>query len=249
MSKRKENIRYLVRGMHDAAPIALGYFAVAFAIGITAREVGLTTFQAWLASLLVMASAGQYAGFLIIGSHGSLIEMALMILIANARYFLMGCAFSQKIDPNEAKYHRLLMAHGLTDEIFALGIAKNGYVHPFYQYGAMLLAMPGWSFGTVVGVIAGSILPPSVVAALGVALFGMFIAIIIPAAKDDRSIGIVVVTSFVVSLVTTKWTMLASMSPGTRTVILTIILSVLAALLLPLNEEERKQEEAGDPYA
>ncbi len=225
----------LREGVRDGIPIALGYLAVSFALGIAARNAGLSAFQGFLASLLNNASAGQYAGFSLIAVGAPYWEVALITLVANARYLLMSCALSQKFAPDTPFFHRLLVGYDVTDEIFGITIARPGALDPFYTYGAMLVAMPGWALGTALGVLAGNLLPARAVSALSVALFGMFLAVIIPPARRDRVIAALVGIGFAASFAASKWLPLAA---GTRTIVLTVGISALAALLFPLRQEE-----------
>lgn len=230
--------RIFCEGVRDGIPIGLGYFAVAFSLGFTAREAGLDAFQSFLASLLNNASAGEYAGFTVIRENAPYWQMAVMILIANARYLLMSCALSQRFSLDTPWYHRIFIGYDVTDELFGITIARKGCVEPKYFYGAMLCAVPGWSIGTLCGVIAGNILPERIVSALGVALFGMFIAIIIPPARENKIIRLAVIASFISSYAASVMPYLSKLSEGTRIMILTVVLSVLAAVFFPVNEEE-----------
>ena len=162
------NKRAFSKGMYDSIPIALAYFAVAFSLGIMARKAGLTPFQGFLSSMLNHASAGEYAEFTVIEAGAPYIEMALVILITNARYLLMSCALSQRFAPDAPLIHRVLVGFGITDEIFGISIARPGNVNPFYTYGAMALALPAWSSATAIGIVAGNILPASAVSALSI---------------------------------------------------------------------------------
>ncbi len=234
--------RTFCEGVRDGIPIGLGYFAVAFSLGFTAREAGLNAFQGFLASLLNNASAGEYAGFTVIRENAPYWMMAVMILIANARYLLMSCALSQRFSPATPWYHRIFIGYDVTDELFGITIARKGDVEPQYFYGAMLCAVPGWAVGTLCGVMAGNILPERIAAALGVALFGMFIAIIIPPARENKIIRLAVITSFVCSYAASVLPYTKKLSEGTRILILTVVISVLAALFFPVNEEELKDE-------
>ena len=237
MMKSKSSSVFL-EGVRDGIPIALGYFAVSFSLGIAARNVGITAVQGILASFLCMASAGQYALFSLIGAAASLGEIALVTLITNARYFLMSCALSQKIDPNMKNYHRFLFGAVVTDEIFGITVARPGYLDPLYNYGAMAVTMPGWAVGTGLGIVMGTILPARLVSALSVALFGMFIAVFIPPAKKDKVILGCVAVSFAAALLFDLVPFLAKISAGTRTIILTVVISAAAAALFPAKEAE-----------
>ncbi len=228
----------LLRGMRDGLPIALGYFAVAFTLGIAARNAGLGPLHGLVSSLLVNASAGQYAGYAMIAADATLWEMAAMILVANARYFLMSCALSQKFSPETPFYHRLLVGFDVTDELFGLAIAQEGWLPPVYMYGAMMLAMPGWASGTALGIAAGSVLPARLVSALSVAIYGMFIAVIIPPARKDRIVGVFVALSFLFSWLFSVLPLVRDISEGLRTILLTVLLASAAAVLFPVKDEE-----------
>ena len=190
--------KYL-EGFKDGIAIGLGYFAVAFSLGIIARMSGISYIEGFIASLFTSASAGEYAVFTLIGEMGSYLSVCLITIIANARYFLMSCSLVQKLDEHESTLKRLIMGFGVTDEIFAISIAQKGKLNPFYFYGAMTSAIIPWAIGTSCGILVGDILPASVVSALGVALYGMFIAIIIPPAKHNKDIALAVIISFICS--------------------------------------------------
>ena len=224
------------QGVRDGIPIALGYFAVSFSLGIAARSAGLTVAQGMIASVLCMASAGQYALFTLVGAAASFWEVALVTLITNARYFLMSCALSQRIDPKMKNFHRFIFGAVVTDEIFGISIARPGYLDPRYNYGAMAVAVPGWSIGTGLGILMGNLLPGRIVSALSVALYGMFLAIIIPPAKKDKVVALCVVLSFAASYAFDVIPLLAAISAGTRTILLTVVISAAAALLFPAKE-------------
>lgn len=226
-----------IQGVRDGIPICLGYFAVSLALGITARNAGLTAFQAGLASFLTNASAGQYAGFTVIGEQGSYLEMAMMILVANARYLLMSCALTQKLKPGTGLAPRLLIGFDVTDEIFGVSISQPGYLEPVYSYGVILAALPGWCGGTVLGVIMGNILPPSVVSALSVALYGMFLAVIIPPARKNRVVAGLVLVSMLLSLGVNYLPLISTLSSGTKIILLTVGISAVAAVCFPVQEE------------
>ena len=223
------------QGLHDGIPIGLGYFAVAFSLGIICRNSGLNVFQGFLASLLNNTSAGEFAAITLIGENASYMEIALVTLIANARYMLMSCALSQRLNTGESFIHRLGIAFAVTDELFGIAIARNGKLSPWYYYGAMAVAIPGWSLGTACGIIAGGALPERLVSALSVALFGMFLAVIIPPARQSRIILTVVLASFAASFTANYWQPLAELSGGTRTIILTVVIAAIAAWLRPVN--------------
>ena len=225
------------RGLRDGIPIGLGYLAVSFSLGISAKNAGLTAFQSFLISAFCNASAGEYAGFTSIGAGASYWELALVTFITNARYLLMSCALSQRMRPGTGLGHRLLMSYGITDELFGITIARPGYLNPYYTYGAILLAAPAWAIGTALGIIAGNALPLRVVSALSVALYGMFLAIIIPPARKNRIVAALVVISFVLSFACEYLPGISALSGGTRTIILTVAISAAAAVLFPVKQE------------
>ncbi len=230
------NRQALADGFRDGIPIGLGYFVVSFTLGITAKHAGLNPFQGFLASLLNNASAGEYAGFTVIAADAPYIEIAIITLVANARYLLMSTVMSQKFSPETPFYHRIFVGFDVTDEIFGISVARKGWLNPFYNYGAMLTALPGWSIGTALGIIAGNVLPLSAVSALSVALYGMFLAIIIPPARKDKIIGAAVAISFAMSFLAE--TFFSEISAGTRTIFLTVLIAGAAAVLHPVTEKK-----------
>lgn len=169
--------------------------------------------------------------------EASYVEVAIMTFIANARYLLMSIALSQKIKPEASIGHRFLVAFDITDEIFALSVSQPGYLNPNYTYGIITLALPAWAFGTMLGCLAGSILPARIVSALSVALYGMFLAIIIPPAKKDKVVLGLIVISFASSYLARILPGIASISSGTRTILLTLVISAVAAIVFPHKEE------------
>ena len=225
-------------GQKDVIPVALGYFAVAFALGIAMRNAGIGPFAGFIISFLNMASAGEYAGTTMIAAHATLIETALMVLAANARYLLMSTAFSQKFDEKTKMIHRWLVGFVLTDELFALAIRRKGPLQPAYYYGMMSLSMPGWAFGTMLGIIFGTVLPSRIVSALSVALFAMFLAVIIPPSRENPAIRAVVLTAFALSSLSTVIPGIRDLPEGVRMISLTVIIASAAAILRPVSEEE-----------
>ena len=232
-----ENRQALMDGMRDGTPIALGYFVVSFTLGIVAKYVGLSPLQGFVISLLNNASAGEFAAFTAIGANESYFELALLTLVANARYVLMSTVLSQKFSPDTPFYHRIFVGFDVTDEIFGISIARGGrWLNPFYNYGAMLVALPGWSLGTAFGIVAWSFFSEAVASALSVALYGMFIAVIIPPARKDKIIGGAVVVSFVLSYL--GEILLLDISGGNRIILLTILIAGAAAILYPIKEDD-----------
>ena len=232
--------------MRDAIPIALGYLAVSFTLGIAAKNAGFTPFQAFLVSFTNNASAGEFAGFTLIAAGGGYLEVAILILITNARYLLMSCALSQKLPPDTPMIQRLLLSYDVTDELFGISVAVPGKLNPYYSFGAYTIALPGWAFGTLFGTLMGSILPANIVSALSVGLYGMFLAIIIPPARKNKILAGVVLISMGASFAFTKLPVIHTLSTGTRTILLTILIAGGAAILFPVNEdvEDEKSTES-----
>ena len=192
---RNENRTWFSRGLRDGLPIALGYLAVSFTLGIAAKNAGLSPFQAMLASLTNNASAGEFAGFTLISAGAGYLEVALMVFIANARYLLMSCALSQKLPQKTPLRHRLLIATDIADEIFGVSMAVPGKLNPFYTYGIIAIAAPCWATGTYLGVLMGNLLPLNIVRALSIGLYGMFLAVIVPPAKENKILAGVILIS------------------------------------------------------
>ena len=239
-AQRAVRRRDFLAGVRDGVPIGLGYLAVAFSLGIAARSAGLNAFQGFLISLLNNASAGEYAAFTVIAADSGFVEMALITLITNARYLLMSCSLSQKFAPGTPMRHRLLVGYDVTDELFGLAISCDGWLDPYYMYGAILVAAPSWAVGTALGVVVGNLLPARVVSALSVALYGMFLAIIIPPARKNKVVAVLVLLSFALSLAFGYLPFVSTLSSGTRTIILTVALSAGAALFFPVKDEEKE---------
>lgn len=237
MKQISQNKTSFFKGMRHGVPIFLGYFVVSFSLGIAAANIGLNALQGFLASFLNHASAGQYAGFTAIAADAAYFEIALVTLITNSRYLLMSASLSQHFSPNTPFIHRLGVAYALTDEIFSISINSGKYLNPFYSYGAFCVASPGWCIGTVLGILAGNILPVRFVSALSVALYGMFLAIVIPVAKKNKVIAGLVIISFICSFAFSKIPLICELNLSTRIIILTVVISLLAALFFPIKEE------------
>lgn len=238
----EQNRNAFLNGMRDGFPIGLGYLAVSFSLGIAAKNAGLTWLQGFFASALCNASAGEYAGFSMIAACATYLEIAIVTFIANARYLLMSCALSQRFSPETPMIHRFIMAHFVTDEFFGIAIARPGYLNPFYTYGAVCIGGPCWAIGTALGVVAGNLLPIRAVSAFSVALYGMFLAIIIPPARKNKVIAGLIAICFTLSYLFSKLPVISELSNGTRTIILTVSISVIAAMLFPVKEGEDTNE-------
>ena len=240
MHTKKEEF---LAGVHSGIPICLGYIAVSFTFGIMAKNAGLSVWEAVLISAANLTSAGQFAGLSLIVSGSSLLEMAATQFVINLRYSLMSCSLSQKLDQSAPFFHRFFMAYGVTDEIFGVSVCREGPLSPFYSYGLISVAAPGWTLGTFLGIVSGSILPERLIRALSVALYGMFIAIIIPPARGNRVIAGIVAVSMILSLIFPEVPFLGSISSGFRIIILTLLIGGAAAFLFPLREETEVAED------
>ena len=223
--------------MKDGVPIGLGYFAVSFTFGMMAVAGGLSIWQAVLISLTNLTSAGQFAGLDIIFAGGSMWEMAMTQLIINLRYCLMSFSLSQKFRREESGILKYIAAFGITDEIFGISAAQEGKVSVFYNYGAMCVAIPGWTLGTLVGGISGSLLPDFMLSALSVAIYGMFLAIIIPEGKRNRVVLGCIAVSFFSGWLVSVLPVVREWSDGMRILLLTVVISAGAALLFPRKED------------
>lgn len=228
----------LSQGMRDGFPIGLGYLAVSFSLGITARNAGITPIQGFLMSLLCNASAGEYVGITLIAASASFIEVALATIVTNLRYILMSCAMSQRMDPKLPLHHRILVGYDINDEVFGITIARPGNLDPWYSYGAFATSVPFWATGTALGIVAGNLLPLRLVSAFSVALYGMFLAVIIPPARKDKVVLLLVLMGFAASFVGSLIPFFSQIAEGTRTIILTIVISALAAFIFPRKQEE-----------
>lgn len=234
------------KGLRDGIPIAMGYFAVAFTLGITAKNIGMTPVQAAVSSMLLHASAGQYAAMTVIASGTGYLEMVMTTLIVNLRYLLMSCALSQKAGSEMRMGHRMAVSHYITDEIFGIASAVEGKLNPFYNYGAASVAGPGWTAGTFLGALLGTALPDRIGRALGVALYGMFMAIIIPPAKKSRIICGIVAASMLVSYLFSVLPVAKEISEGFKIIILTVVIAGFAAWKFPVHEEAKTEAEGGE---
>ncbi|MBR4013026.1 MAG: AzlC family ABC transporter permease [Clostridia bacterium] len=242
MTKRQ----WFAKGMKAGIPISLGYFAVAIALGIAARNAGITSLQAALTSLLINASAGEYVGFSLIAVGASYVEVTLMEAVANARYLLMSASLSQKLDENVKWWERLLLGFTVTDEIFGVSVSLVGRLSPYFTYGTFVVATMGWTGGTLVGALLGNILPARLLSALAVGLYGMFISVFIPEAKKNKIVAALVAISFAASYAFEKLPFIRDVSSGIRIIILTVIISLAAAILFPVDRADKAKEEKND---
>lgn len=227
-------------GLRDGLPIALGYFPVSFTFGMLAISQGLPAFQAVLISATNLTSAGQFAGLTVIAAGASLLEMALTQLVINLRYALMSLSLSQKLDSRVTLLQRCIVAFGNTDEIFAVASSKPGTIGARYLYGLILGPVLGWTGGTLAGAVASGLLPAMVQSALGVAIYGMFIAIVVPPARQFRPVLAVVLIALALSGGFAWLPVLRQVSAGFAIIFCTVLAAGAGALLFPLEEKEEE---------
>lgn len=232
----KEEIGFTT-GLRDGIPIALGYLSVSFTFGITAVNMGIPPLTAILISLTNVTSAGQVAGIGIIAARGGFAEMALAQLVINMRYALMSLSLSQKLDERYTLFHRVITSFCVTDEVFAVASGKGGELPARYMYGLITLPYLFWSGGTAVGAFLGAILPDMIRSALGIAIYGMFIAIFIPPSKKSRGVMSVVITAAALSWFIYYLPALGFISSGISIIVCTVTAAALGALLFPRREE------------
>ncbi|MBQ8433050.1 MAG: AzlC family ABC transporter permease [Clostridia bacterium] len=225
-------------GLKDGIPIGLGYLSVSFGFGITAVGKGMEALYAILISMTNMTSAGQVAGVVIIASAGSILEMVLTQLVINLRYSLMGISLTQRLDSRCTTPHRLLMSFGMTDEIFALASSKPYPVGPSYFYGLMTCPYIGWSLGTVLGACAGQILPQEMQLALGIMIYAMFIAIVLPPSTRDKGVLFTVLIAVALSCCLRYIKFLQFISDGFAIILCAVVAATVMALLCPVKETE-----------
>ncbi len=229
--------RQVVRGMKDAIPICAGYLAVGFTFGMAAVAGGISPGGAALISVTNLTSAGQFAGLTVIVAAAPYLEMALTQLVINLRYALMSLSLSQKLDPSVNRLQRCIIAFTITDEAFALVSTQEGRVNRQYIYGIMIVCVASWTLGTFFGAVASGALPQTVSSALGIAIYGMFLAIIIPPAKKQRSVTIVILAAMLLSSALTWLPGLKQISPGFAIIICTVAASAVGAAFYPVKEE------------
>ncbi len=227
-----------MKGLYHGVPIALGYLSVSFGFGIMSVRLGLSVMETVIISITNLTSAGQAAGVGIIAAGGSLVEMAMTQLIINLRYALMALSLSQKLDVKFTTPRRLLVAFGITDEIFAVSSVQSGRLQPAYMYGLILISALGWSLGTLLGAAAGSILPVAVTDAMGIVLYGMFLAIIIPPARSSRSVMCAVIIAAAISCF--FYYIFTAVSGGFAIIISAVAAAAVCAVLFPIPDAEEE---------
>lgn len=227
-----------LRGLKDGVPIALGYLSVSFGFGILAAQGGLSAWMATLISLTNVTSAGQLAGLNIIIACAPMIEMVLSEFIINIRYALMSITLTQKLDDTFSTPRRMLCSFAMTDEIFAVAAHQKGKITARYFYGLMLLPIIGWVAGTFLGATAGNILPEGLKNAMGLMLYAMFIAIVLPPATKSRAVAVCVSVCALISVVLRFVPLFSFISSGFAVIIASVIAALFAAWRFPIEKEE-----------
>lgn len=228
-------------GLRDGMPICLGYFAVSFAFGIFAVSSGLSVAEAAMISLFNLTSAGQLAAVPIIVAGGSIIELIFSQLVINARYALMSISLSQKLGPSISRSDRFIISFANTDEIFAAAISQNAPVGRKYMFGLMILPMIAWTGGTLFGAIAGNVLPSVLVSGLGVAIYAMLCAIVIPAARENKAVLIAAAVSVVLSCAFYFAPVLSEIPSGFSIIIVAVAVSAFMSIAFPIVSEEEEK--------
>ncbi|MBR0413936.1 MAG: AzlC family ABC transporter permease [Clostridia bacterium] len=227
-----------LKGIKAGLPICFGYLSVAFAFGIFALSSGLDSLQALLISMTNVTSAGQLAAVPIMVGGGTLFELAASQFVINLRYSLMSVSLSQKFDKSFRLIDKLLVAFVVTDEVFAVAASQKGEVGKHFMYGLILTPYVGWSAGTILGAVAGNVLPAIVISALGIAIYAMFIAIVVPVAREDKKTLICVVIAIALSLAFHFVPLLNRVPGGFVVIICAVAASALAAWLFPIKSEK-----------
>ncbi len=231
-----------IKGIKDGLPICLGYLSVSFAFGIFAVECGLSIFQALLVSMLNVTSAGQLAGVPIMTSGGGVAEIAITQLVINLRYSLMSVSLSQKLGKSVNFFDRFIVAFVNTDEVFAVATGRREQAGKKYLYGLILTPYLGWSVGTFLGAVAGNVLPETIISSLGVAIYAMFIAIVIPPSKREKNTAKCVLTSIILSCIFYYTPVLKTIPSGFIIIICAVISSGIFAYLSPIEINEENAE-------
>lgn len=235
--KKKE----FLEGIRDGIPICLGYFSVSMAFGLTAVMSGIPIGAAVMISLTNLTSAGQFAGMSILGAGGSLVEIGLTTFIINLRYFLMSISLSQKVEQKMSLKERLGVSFGITDEIFAVSMQRDHEVTSAYMAGLIVTPVLGWTGGTFVGAVATSFMPAILSNALGIALYGMFIAVIVPPAREQKNVLFAVALAIAASVACKYLPLIKNLSGGWTIILITLVVCVIAASLFPVEESEAEQ--------
>ena len=227
-----------LKGIYDGFPICLGYISVAFAFGIFATQSGLSLLETLLISMTNVTSAGQLAAVPIICSGGTLIELGMAQFTINLRYALMSLSLSQKVDKSVSTLDRFVIAFVNTDEVFAVASEKKGLLSKSYLYGLIITPWLGWTLGTFLGSAAGGILPKIIISSLGIAIYGMFIAIVVPEARINKPTALCVLLAAILSCIFKYTPYLNKVPSGFIIIIIAVFVSALLAYIAPINTQE-----------
>ena len=230
------------QGLQDAVPVAFGYLVVSFTLGLAARQAGLAPWQAGLASLITNTSAGQFAGFAAMAAGTSLLATAFAQVVVNLRYVLLSAGLTQKLQREAGLRQRLLIAFAVTDELFALGVSREDRLEPQYYYGMMAAVIPCWALGTFLGTALGSLLPAVLLKAAGVALYAMFIAVVVPPSRTNRRFALICLVAAALSALLKALPFTSALPGGLRVALVGLAVSGLAALLLPTPGEAQNAQ-------
>ncbi len=242
----QDNKNVFLHGVRDGIPIAACYFAVSFSMGIVARNAGLVPTTGFLSSLFTRASAGEFGAYTLFADNASYLAVIIMCVVVNLRYLLMSATITQKLPTESGLFTKILVGCCMTDEVYGITIAYPGTLNPKYTYGAMTVAGIMWAAGTASGIAAGNSLPDNVVSALGVALYGMFISIVVQAARKHWKLTVAVIVACMLSWICSICPGISEVDSGTRTMILTVAVSLLFAWLLPASVEDDDSKVTGE---
>jgi predicted branched-subunit amino acid permease len=233
-------MKQFIQGIKDGGAIGIGYLSVSFTFGLEAASSGLLWWEALLVSMMNLTSAGQFAGITIMAAAGTYIEMALSQFVINLRYALMSISLSQKVSPEFCSGKKMILGFAVTDEIFAVAMSRQGEISSKYFAGLAVLPYLGWTSGTLAGAVCGNILPDTVTDALGLAIYGMFIAIIVPVMKKDSRILKITLLAIVFSFAMYFLPGLKTISSGFAVIICAVAASVVGACFFPMEEEKEE---------
>ena len=234
-TEKRADYRY---GFRKGLPIGAGYITVSFAFGVMAVGKGLTPLLAVFISLTNLTSAGQFAGTNLLVEGAGILEIALTVFVINLRYMLMSLALSQKLQTGTGLFKRLVFGFGITDETFAVAVTETHKISAEYLFGLITAPIIGWTFGTALGAFASGILPPALQSAMGIALYAMFIAIIVPPAKKSKPVVFVLALSILLSCTLHSLRIFDFISDGFQIIISTVLSAAAAALLFPVENKE-----------
>ncbi len=233
-------MKQFIQGLKDGSAIGIGYLSVSFTFGLAAVSSGLCWWEALLVSMMNLTSAGQFAGITIMAAAGSYIELAVSQLVINLRYALMSISLSQKVDQRFHAGRKMLLGFAVTDEIFAVAMSRENELSAQYFAGLAVLPYLGWTCGTLAGAVCGNILPQSVSDALGLAIYGMFIAIIVPAMKKDRRVLKITLLAVLLSFGMYYLPGVSKISSGFAVIICAVAASAVGAVCLPIEETQEE---------